>query len=240
MERILIVDDDTELCELIGELLVAEGFFVEAAHNGPRGILRAQSGEHTLVILDVMLPGVNGLEALRRLRTAGCQVPVLMLTARGAEAVDRIIGLEVGADDYLAKPFNPRELVARIRAILRRAQGEATAASHSVSREVFQVGAVTLDTGARTACCAGESLPLTAAEFDVLAALLRVAGTVISRDALTKAALGRSLTAYDRSIDMHLSNLRRKLGFAGENVKTIRGVGYLYALPPNTHGAIAP
>ncbi len=233
-ERILIIDDDTELCELIGEFLDAEGFRVEAVHNGPKGILRAQSGEHGLVILDVMLPGINGLEVLRRLRTSGCEIPVLMLTARGGDAVDRIVGLEVGADDYLAKPFNPRELVARIRAILRRLRGGASETAAAAPREVLTVGEVTLDTGARTAVRAGEEIVLTAAEFDVLAALLRVAGNVVSRDALMKAALGRGLSPYDRSVDMHLSNLRRKLGPAGEYIKTVRSVGYLYALPPQS------
>ncbi|GAB4462319.1 MAG: response regulator transcription factor [Armatimonadaceae bacterium] len=231
MERILLVDDDTELCELIAEFLAAEGFFVEAVHNGPRGILRAQSGEHALLILDVMLPGLNGLEVLRRLRAAQSRLPVIMLTARGSDATDRIVGLEMGADDYLPKPFQPRELVARIRAVLRRTQSTEDVRPE---REQFALGNIFLDSGTREAQRDGVVLPLTAAEFDVLKVLLRHAGQVVTREALVKNALGRDLSPYDRAIDMHLSNLRKKLGDSGDSIKTIRGVGYLFALPSAT------
>jgi len=228
--KILVIDDDTELCDLVSEYLGHEGFDVEAVHRGPDGVERALSGAHHLAILDVMLPGCDGIEALRRIRAAGCRLPILMLTARGADAVDRIVGLEVGADDYLPKPFNPRELVARIRAVLRRT-APASPTLPGPKSELLRVGLVTLDSGARTAHCAGVEIVLTAAEFDLLAALLRHAGHVVTRDELTRAALGRGISAYDRSIDMHLSNVRRKLGSEGIRIKTIRSVGYLYALP---------
>lgn len=231
MDRILLVDDDTELCELIGEYLSAEGFRVEAVHNGPKGILRAQSGEHALIVLDVMLPGLNGLEVLRRLRESRCTIPVLMLTARGADSTDRIVGLELGADDYLPKPFNPRELVARIRAILRRLRNTAGEEA-TPEREVFTISDLSLDTGARVATLCGEEVLLTAAEFDILTVLLRKAGQVVTKESLVKAALGRTLSPYDRAIDMHLSNLRRKLGDCGDRIKTLRGVGYQFTLPP--------
>lgn len=227
MERVLLVDDDTELCQLVVELLAADGFRVEAAHNGLRGLDRALSGEHAALVLDVMLPGLNGLEVLKRLRAGKSSLPVLMLTARGSDATDRIVGLELGADDYLPKPFHPRELVARLRAVLRRSRGE-----DAPQREVFTVGGVTLDTGARTVTIDGDEVALTAVEFEVLAQLLRCAGQVASREALVQAALGRSLSPYDRAIDMHVSNLRKKMGPNGERIKTVRSLGYQYALPP--------
>jgi DNA-binding response OmpR family regulator len=232
MDRVLVVDDDVELCELVAEYLQAEGFETEAAHDGEQGVGRALSGEHALVVLDVMLPGLNGFEVLRRIRASTTRTPVLMLTARGDD-VDRIVGLEIGADDYLAKPFNPRELVARIRAILRRTnpQPEDAARPKTRQRERLHVGDVELDTATRVARRAGEPLELTAVEFDLLAAFLRGAGRVITREELVKAVLGRNLTPFDRSIDMHVSNLRRKLDHPGteaERIKTIRGVGYIY------------
>ena len=232
MDRVLVVDDDVELCELVAEYLHAEGYQTEAAHDGEQGVVRAISGEHALVILDVMLPGLNGFEVLRRIRAASSRTPVLMLTARGAD-VDRIVGLEIGADDYLAKPFNPRELVARIRAILRRAKPGTDDASRTAhTSERLNVGDIELDTGTRIVRRAGEEVELTAVEFDLLAALLRAAGRVITREELVKAVLGRNLTPFDRSIDMHISNLRRKLGHhystETERIKTVRGVGYIY------------
>ena len=233
MDRVLVVDDDVELCELVAEYLQSEGFETEAAHDGEQGVMRALSGEHQLVVLDVMLPGLNGFEVLRRIRGSTTRTPVLMLTARGDD-VDRIVGLEIGADDYLAKPFNPRELVARIRAILRRtnpAQDDAAHAKTPFLRERLRVGDVELDTATRVAQRAGEPLELTAVEFELLAAFLRAAGRVITREELVKAVLGRNLTPFDRSIDMHVSNLRRKLGHhdaEAERIKTVRGVGYIY------------
>jgi two-component system response regulator CpxR len=230
MERVLVVDDDVELCELVKEFLEPEGLQVEAVHNGNRGLERALSGEHALVVLDVMLPGMNGLDVLRKLR-ASSTVPVLLLTARGQD-VDRIVGLELGADDYLPKPFNPRELVARIRAILRRTRGEA--GERQMPQTSVRVGDVELNPATRTVLRGGEAVDLTAVEFNLLDVLLREAGRVVTRDELAKIALGRLFSPYDRSIDMHISKLRKKLGEdgqGGERIKTVRGVGYIYAAP---------
>src|SRR5512142_1184185 len=230
MERVLIVDDDVELCELVAEYLTPEGFQVEAVHDGPRGLERALSGEHVLVVLDVMLPGMSGLEVLRKLR-AQSRIPVLILTARGDD-VDRIVGLEIGADDYLAKPFNPRELLARLRAILRRVQPPAAAGPQPPRKLI--VGDVELDPGARMVRRSGEAVDLTSVEFAVLEELMRAAGQVVTREQIAQDVLGRKFFPYDRSIDMHVSKLRKKLGDqsdGAERIKTIRGVGYTYALP---------
>lgn len=225
MERILIVDDDVDLYQLVSQFLEPEGFQVDAAHDGPKGLERALSGDYSLIVLDLMLPDMGGLEVLRHLRVKS-SVPVLILTARG-EDVDRIVGLEIGADDYLPKPFNPRELLARIRAILRR------------TREVpgpddkLKVGDVELDPGTRKVQRAGEKIELTAVEFNLLEQLLRSAGRVVERENLAQEVLGRKLSAFDRSLDVHVSNLRKKLGdrFDGEErIQTIRGVGYIYPL----------
>lgn len=230
MERILIVDDDVELCELLAEFLGPEGFDIEAVHDGQQGLVRAVSGEHVLVVLDVMLPGMNGLEVLRRLR-AQTQVPVIILTARGDD-VDRIVGLEIGADDYLPKPFNPRELLARIRAILRRSQQ--TVSTETAAGQKITIGEVTLDPAARTVRRSGEPVELTSVEFSLLEILMRAAGHVVTREQIANDVLGRKFMAYDRSIDMHVSKIRRKLGpqaDGDERIKTIRGVGYIYARP---------
>lgn len=228
MDCVLIVDDDVELCELVTEYLQPEGFQIETAHDGETGLQRALSGNYVLVVLDVMLPRLNGLDVLRRLRSQS-QVPVIILTARGDD-VDRIIGLEIGADDYLPKPFNPRELVARIRAILRRAvQTQSTEASHKLN-----VGDVALDPASRTIRRAGEPIILTSVEFSLLEILLRSAGQVVTREQIAEEVLERKFMAYDRSIDMHVSKIRRKLGpqpGGDERIKTIRGVGYIYARP---------
>jgi two-component system response regulator CpxR len=222
---VLIIDDDAELCELVGEFLEGEGFEVESVHDGVTGVERCAQSEPELVILDVMLPGLGGFEVLKRLRERS-RVPVIMLTARGEE-VDRIIGLEMGADDYLPKPFNPRELAARIRAILRRI----SAAVATGEPEVLGAGDLAMDLGTRGVRSAGAEVELTGAEFAVLETLVRAAGTVVTRDDLSRRALGRRASAFDRSLDVHLSNLRRKLGplpDGGERIKTVRGVGYLY------------
>ena len=228
MERVLVIDDDVGLCELVKEYLGPEGYDVEATHNGERGIDRALAGDHALVVLDVMLPGMNGFDVLRRIRSKS-RIPVLMLTARGDD-VDRIVGLEIGADDYLSKPFNPRELVARIRAILRRTQPGETAGSGM--RETIAVGDIEMDLATRAVRRAGELIELTVVEYDLLEQLLRAAGQIAKREDLVKEVLGRELSPFDRSIDMHVSNLRKKLGHqlhGIERIKTIRGVGYIYA-----------
>jgi len=225
---ILIIDDDAELCELVDEYLESEGFEVESVHDGITGVERCAQSDPDLVILDVMLPGLGGFEVLKRIRERS-RVPVIMLTARGEE-VDRIVGLEMGADDYIPKPFNPRELAARIRAILRRA----SAAAETAEPEVLEAGDLAMDLGAREVRTADAEVELTGAEFAVLETLVRCAGTVVSRDDLSRQALGRRASAFDRSLDVHLSNLRRKLGSqpgGGERIKTIRGAGYLYVKP---------
>jgi DNA-binding response OmpR family regulator len=224
MERLLIVDDDVELCELLAERLRREDFSLEAVHDGLRGLERARSGEHGLVILDLMLPGLGGLEVLRRLR-AQSSIPVLILTARG-EDVERILGLEIGADDYLPKPFNPRELIARVRAILRRTSAVAGDGKRLIA------GDITLDTAAREAWIDGRELELTSMESSLLEVLMHNAGRVVTRDRLTEVVLGRKLGPFDRVIDVHVSNLRKKLGeaSAGERIKAVRGVGYLFVV----------
>lgn len=226
---LLVIDDDAELCELLAELLGQEGFTVEVAHDGPSGLSQAQAKPYAMIILDVMLPGLTGFEVLSRLRKSSI-VPVLMLTARG-EDVDRIVGLEMGADDYLPKPFNPRELVARVRAIHRRTTVQA-GGEGAPQGQGLTLGDLELSFGSRTARLAGSELKLTTAEYDLLEVLAKAAGAVVSREDLTRLVLGRRLSAYDRAIDMHVSNLRKKLGPArggGERIKTVRSSGYILA-----------
>jgi DNA-binding response OmpR family regulator len=225
MDRILVIDDDVELCALVAEYLAGEGFQAECIHAGDVGLQRALKGEHILLVLDVMLPGINGFEVLRRLR-ATSRMPVLLLTARG-EDVDRILGLELGADDYLPKPFNPRELVARIRAILRRTQTLGDA-----KQPVLQAGGIELDTATRTVRQGGVAIDLTSVEFGLLEVLLRSAGQVVTREKLATTVLGRKFAPFDRSIDMHVSKVRKKLGDTGGSedlIKTVRGSGYIFA-----------
>jgi two-component system response regulator CpxR len=230
VDRILIIDDDVELCCLVGEYLASEGFEIEAVHDGERGLERATQGDFVLVVLDVMLPGINGFEVLRRLRVTS-RMPVLLLTARG-EDVDRIVGLEIGADDYLPKPFNPRELVARIRAILRRTkEGKPSAVPVPA---IVRVGNIELDPATRVVRHHGRPVEFTSVEFNLLEALLRDAGRVVTRERLATLVLSRKFSPFDRSIDMHVSKLRRKLGDTDggtEYIKTVRGVGYIFALP---------
>ncbi len=218
--RILLIDDDVELCALLTEFFKREGLTLEVENDGRRGLERALAGGLDLVILDVMLPGMDGFEILRRIREKS-RVPVLMLTARG-EDVDRIVGLELGADDYLAKPFNPRELSARIRAILRRTE------SHPPERGRLEVNGVQLDPASREVSVNGEPVEVTTLEFDILEILMRSAGRVLSRDALMEALYNRKTTPFDRSIDMHISHLRRKLERDRTLIKTVRGVGYQF------------
>jgi two-component system response regulator CpxR len=206
-----------------------EGFAVETVTRGETGVERALNGACDLAVLDVMMPGLNGFEVLKRIRAVS-PLPVLMLTARG-EDVDRIIGLELGADDYLAKPYNPRELVARIRAILRRAQAAKQAAPTAMR---LAVGDLALDLGARVVTCAGAIVHMTTVEFDLLRVLLESAGRVASRETLYEIVLEREFTPFDRVIDNHVSNLRRKLGpdhTGAERIKTVRNAGYMLALP---------
>ena len=229
-QHVLVVDDDAELCQLLSQYLAPEGFKVEAVHTGVTGIERALSGEHALVVLDVMLPDVKGFEVLRQVR-ARSRMPVLMLTARGDEQ-DRILGLEMGADDYLPKPFNPRELCARIEAILRRSRPEPAAVEPRRADRVV-VDDVSMDTGARVVRRGGEAIDLTTVEFDLLKVFLRLAGRVIPRDELVRTVLSRAFSPFDRSIDTHVSNLRRKLGPTPdglERIKGVRGIGYQYSL----------
>jgi len=229
MNRILIIDDDEELCELVAEYLTVEGFETEAVHDGESGLQKALSNEYDLITLDVMLPKKNGFDVLRELRQTS-KIPVLMLTARGDD-MERIVGLEIGADDYLPKPFNPRELVARLRAILRRVQTEGE--SNQIEIDRLQVDDVEVQISARSALKNGEDLGLTSVEFDLLAELLRQAGKIIKKEDLSEQVLERKLSPWDRSLDMHISNLRKKLGNRDDNterIKTIRSVGYIYTL----------
>lgn len=229
MDIILIIDDDTDLCELLTDLLSRDGFSAEAVHNGPDGANLAICGRYALVVLDVMLPGLNGFEVLRKIRAAS-RIPVLMLTARG-EDVDRIVGLEIGADDYLPKPFNPRELLARIRAILRRME-PITQPQSQLDDTRLVVSDVELVHGTRTVTCSGRKVDLTSVEFSILEVLLRQAGKVVARDDLVRQAMGRDFSVYDRSVDVHMSSLRKKLGLRPdqtERIKTVRNIGYLYS-----------
>jgi len=230
--RILIIDDDFELCTLVSEYLAAEGFRVEAVHDGETGLQRATVGNYLLIVLDVMLPGMSGFDVLRRVR-ATSRIPVLLLTARG-EDVDRIVGLEIGADDYLPKPFNPRELVARIRAILRRSAADPKALGAPRPPEILRVGDIELDPATRTVRHSGDPVELTSVEFNLLEVLLREAGRVVTREQLVSAVLSRKFSPFDRSIDMHVSKVRKKLGDTNgeeEHIKTVRGVGYILARP---------
>lgn len=223
---ILVIDDDKELCQLLIEFLTPEGFEISTCYDPHEGLQLAKRGNYSLVLLDIMLPGMTGLELLRILRTTS-QIPVLMLTAKG-EDIDRIIGLEMGADDYLAKPFNPRELLARIKAIKRRTQVNGqlhTQTTPLVCEDLC------MDFATRTMTKNGATINLTAMEFSLIHELLQHAGQVMSRADLTRTILHRELDLFDRSIDVHISSLRKKLGHKianRERIKTIRGVGYLY------------
>jgi two-component system response regulator CpxR len=228
--RLLIVDDDPDLCDLVQRYLEAEGFVISAVHTGAEGRREGTSGNYDLIVLDVMLPDVKGFDVLRELRSR-VRTPVLMLTAKGDE-FDRVLGLQMGADDYLAKPFSPRELIARIGAILRRSGWQ----SEQVTPRPLSIksGDLELDLAAHSASKAGKSLHLTSAEFDLLHAFLESPGQVLSREALVERVLGRKFSPFDRSLDLHVSNLRQKLGLQAnrtERIRSVRGVGYLYAWP---------
>ncbi|MGI2852809.1 response regulator [Shewanella algae] len=228
MSRILLIDDDLGLAELLGQLLELEGFELTLAHDGQNGLELAVSHDYDLILLDVMLPKLNGFEVLRELRNKK-QTPVLMLTARGDE-IDRVIGLEIGADDYLPKPFNDRELVARIRAIIRRANANITPQDTPQSG-IQTIGDLSLDSARQEAYCNEQLLLLTGTEFSLLYTLANQAGELISKDELSETVLGKKLMPFDRSLDMHLSNLRKKLPERNDGrprVKTIRGKGYIW------------
>jgi len=224
---ILIADDDTELCELLREYLGQEGFDVRLAFDGEQALAESRRPGVDAMVLDIMMPRMNGIDVLRNLRKES-ELPVIMLTARGDD-LDRIIGLELGADDYLAKPANPRELLARIRAILRRSNTQSTVAT-------LEVGDLVLNQARRELRCDGLLIDLTSTEFSILQLLLQRSGEIVEKKDLYLAALGREPVAYDRSIDMHVSNLRRKLGLAidgTERIETIRGIGYQYRFGGN-------
>jgi len=223
-QTILIADDDTELCELLREYLELEGFDVRLAFDGEQALVESRRPGLDAMVLDIMMPLMNGIDVLRNLRKES-ELPVIMLTARG-EDLDRIIGLELGADDYLAKPANPRELLARIRAILRRSAPQSTVA-------VLTVEDLVLNQASRELHLDGQAKDLTSTEFSILQLLLQRSGEVVEKKDLYLAALGREPVPYDRSIDMHVSNLRRKLGplkDGSERIETIRGFGYQYRL----------
>jgi two-component system response regulator CpxR len=229
--NVLIVDDDVELCELVTEYLSQEGYAVECVYDGTQALERVATATPDLVVLDVMLPGLNGFDVLRRIRER-CEVPVIMLTARGEE-VDRVVGLELGADDYMPKPFSPRELTARMRAVLRRVEN-GRLARESGHAEALVVGDLHLDLGARTVTVNDAEVRLTGIEFGLLEQLVRNAGTIVDRGDLSREVLGRRASTFDRSLDVHLSNLRKKLGPLAdgtERIKTVRSVGYLYVRP---------
>ena len=225
LHQVLIIDDDVDLCDLLVEYLRREGFLAVTVQDGVAGLERALSGEFSLIVLDLMLPGLDGSEVLKEIRSRS-EVPVIILTAKG-EDTDRIMGLEGGADDYVAKPFNPRELTARMQAVLRRVAAD----ENQRAADRVQSGDIEASIGARTARCGNRPVELTSVEFDLLVVFLKSTGKVLGREELAKAVLGREPRARDRSIDVHVSNLRRKLGAhvdGGERIKNIRSIGYLY------------
>ena len=220
--RVLLIDDDARLAELLDDNLRPQGVALVHAGGGQAGLAALAGGGFDAVLLDVMMPGMDGLAVLRTLRDAGHRVPVIMLTARGDEA-DRVVGLELGADDYVAKPFSPRELLARLRAVLRRAQPDTLA-------EKLSAAGITVDTGSREAWADGKPVELTGLEIDLLIALLRRAGRVVPRAALLELAGRGDVTVGERAVDVHISRLRKKLGDdPPTRIRTVRGVGYVLA-----------
>ena len=230
---VLLIEDDVELCELMREFFAARGIRVEAIHDGRRGLAQAFAGTYDLILLDVMLPGLDGFELLRQVRRRS-RVPIIMLTAR-TEKADRIAGLDAGADDYLPKPFDPEELIARIRAVLRRSNNGAR--QHGA--ETLVVNGIKLSPGTREVWADGISIDLTTIEFDILDLIVRSAGRVVSRHELTAAIHQRPASRLDRSLDVHVSHIRKKLGRQGSLIRTVRGVGYLFRAellePQETH-----
>jgi len=225
MSHLLLIDDDLELCDLLSRWLSQEGFVVAASHDGQHGLHAALGETYDLVILDVMLPDGSGLELLKQLRQEHPELPVLMLSARG-EPLDRILGLELGADDYLAKPCDPRELTARLRAVLRRSQATG-------KLQLQGLGDLSYSAARGTASIGEHEVSLTLSEGRILEALLQTPGEPVDKQALAQLALGRKLSLYDRSLDMHVSNLRKKLGPHADGrprIQALRGRGYLYQL----------
>lgn len=219
--RVLLIDDDGELCQLLERYLGQEGFEVESRMDGQSGLETARSGSVDIVVLDVGLPKLDGFAVLRKLRESS-RVPVLMLTARG-EDIDRIVGLELGADDYLPKPFNPRELAARVRAILRRVEPREAPVA-----ERLELNGVRLDPGSREVIVNGTRVDVTTLEFDILHTLMQSAGRVLSRDHLMEALYQRKASPFDRAIDVHISHLRKKIEGERTLIRTVRGVGYQF------------
>ncbi|MFK7977453.1 MAG: response regulator transcription factor [Halioglobus sp.] len=234
--RVLIIDDDTELCSLLIDFLTLESFEASAIHNGLEAVEHCQDTQYDAIVLDIMLPGMQGLDVLRQLRKF-TETPILMLTARG-EDTDRIVGLELGADDYLPKPCNPRELAARLRAVLRRAQHTVSSTAqrtHAVAGQgSVDIAGTCLNASDRSATCEGKDLRLTSAEFSLLQMLMKHAGHVVSKEALSEEALGRGLSAYDRSIDVHISKIRKKFSAIGRSnpIVSVRGQGYQFTVAP--------
>ncbi len=229
MQGILLIDDDIELAEMLAEYLTLEGFKVSCAYDGESGAQKTVSENYEVIVLDVMLPKLNGFDALTRIRQQS-QVPIIMLTAKGDD-VDRIVGLEMGADDYLPKPCSPRELVARIRAILRRTSQKPQDHQNAQKNEILKTGKIEIRPASRDVLLQGELLELTSSEYSILLVLVQQAGQIVSKDKLSLLALNRKLTPYDRSVDMHLSNLRRKLGCRADGqsmIRTIRSIGYQF------------
>lgn len=235
MPRLLLVDDDLELTELLAELLALEGFDIDYVHNGQEALQKLEENHYDLMLLDIMMPVLNGIETLKQLRQHhNHAIPVLMLSARDSE-IDRVLGLELGADDYLPKPFNDRELVARIKAILRRTlanSSEKTTALPIIEKnnKLLSFNGVELHSGRQQATYEGKDLDLTGTEFALLQTLLRNSGQILTRESLSTEILGKAITPYDRAIDMHMSNLRKKLPERHDNLpwfKTLRGKGYL-------------
>lgn len=230
--KILIVDDDKKLCRLVADYLEPMGYEVEAAHNGAQGLEMILEGDYHAVILDVMMPQMDGFEVLKRLRKES-DIPVLMLTARGEET-DRIVGLEMGADDYLPKTFSSRELLARLRAVTRRYSRSEPQAASIGGNSLLAFGDLQVDLSARTVRLGAETLDLTPIEYDLLTSLAKSSGRVLSRDQLLDAVAGRSYDVFDRSVDVHISSLRRKLGENPRNpkfIQTVRTAGYMFKVP---------
>lgn len=228
-DMILIIDDDIELCEMLQAYLAEEGFASTCTHSAAAGLNKVREEDPALVVLDVMLPDMNGFDVLSRIR-AESPKPVIMLTGRGEE-VDRVVGLEMGADDYVSKPFPLRELLARIRAVLRRSAATPPPAASQKTMQTMDMGPLHINPGAQSATVEGRPIHLTAAEFSILEQLVRAPGSVIERETLMKTALGRDPSFDDYVLNVHMSNLRRKLG-SEVPIKTIRGRGYLLSTAP--------